>query len=223
MFSFKKHILKTALLLFFFIGTANAVELRTLVQFDFPSKISVGKNAKGVINEKDLDVDAVLIGGAELNYVAEFSQFHYGFGCAYKSAQKNKNAEITPATIPVNINLSYVFNIREQIFLASNFKRDNFSPYLIARVGTLFPLSTDSHWWRRPFHFFAEGGFGIVMPFNIGLEVNYNFSSMRKSFSDKHTDFRVNSGRLGIQLSMGFELSYDRIYKPNHKVIEDAP
>ena len=72
------------------------------------------------------------------------------------------------------------------------------------------PLTTDGSWWERPFNYFADVGIGLLLPYNFGLEVNYNYSSVRKSFSDRDTMFRVSAGRLGLQLSIGFELTHER-------------
>lgn len=218
MFLFKKNGLKAALLLFIFFGTTNAMELRTLVQFDFPSDVSIDKNVKDVKKEKNKGTSPVVIVGADFSYAAEFSNFHYGASVGIKSAQKKKDVEITPMALPVGLNLSYGLYKKDYYFSSQIF-----SPYGIVRAGTLLPITADGHWWRRPYNFFAGAGIGVIVPYNIGIEVNYNYSSMRKSFTDKHTDFRVSSGRLGIQVSMGFALSHDRIYKPNVKVIEDTP
>ena len=196
------------MLLIGLFNTVNAIELRTLVQFDFPSKISIDKKVHDVKEERNWDTDPVFIGGVEFVYAAEFSPIHYGFGLGFKSSQKHGDTQGTPATMPLWANLS---------FGAYNNDRP-FWPYAITRFGTLLPFTTDGNWWERPFNFFLEGGVGVIMSYNIGIEVNYNYSSMKKSYVDKKTSFRISSGRIGIQLSLGFELSRDKTYKPNDKI-----
>ncbi len=208
MFLFTKNNIKVALLFLGLFNAANAVELRTLVQFDFPADITIEKKVRDVKEERVWATDPVYIAGAEFIYAAEFSPIHYGFGFAFKSSQSNNSAQGTPATIPLWANFS---------FGAYNNQRP-FWPYAIVRGGTLLPLTTNGNWWERPFNYFIEGGVGVIMSYSIGLEVNYNFSSMKKSYVDKKTNFRVSSGRFGIQLSLGFELSRDKTYKPNDKI-----
>ena len=183
------------------------MELRPLVQFDFPAKINIEKKINDVKEEKKWDTDFVIFGGAEMLFAAEFSPIHYGFGLGYKTPQKHDGLQASPAAIPFWANLSFGAFNKERLF----------SPYVVARLGSLAPLTTNSNWWERPLNFFVEGGAGVIMPYGIGLEVNYDYSSMQKSFNNKKASFRVSSGRVGIQLSVGFELTHDRTYKTNEE------
>ena len=208
MFLFRNFYTNVALLLFCLYSATNAVELRSLVQFEFPAQIGIDKKMNDVKEEREWDTDHVLMGGLEFIFAAEFSPIHYGFGFGFKTSQKQNSLEATPMAIPIWANVAF-----------GSFNKDRmFSPYIVTRYGTLLPLTTNSHWWERPFHYFVEIGAGVIMPWDIGLEVKYDYTSMRKSFSDNHTNFRISSGRLAIQLSLGFELSRDRTYKPNTKI-----
>lgn len=197
---------------FLFICTemASAVEVRPLFQFDFPSNVTIEKNVKDVKQDKDWSTDPVYIGGAELIFAAEFSPIHYGFGLGYKSAQRKGSMKATPGAVPVWAHLAFGAFNKDRIF----------SPYAVARFGTLAPLSKDGNWWERPLNFMIEGGVGTYLPYGIGLEVVYDYSSMKKSFQSNDTDFRVSSGRVGIQLSIGFELSRDRTYQSDEEKTE---
>ena len=211
MFLFKKNHIKATLLFLGFCSATNATELRPLVQFDFPSQVTIDKKVNEVREEKNWHTSPIFIAGAEFIFTAEFNPFHYGFGIAFKSAQKHNSQRITPAAIPIWANLYYMAYNNEGVI----------SIYVATRGGTLLPFTADGNWWERPFNFFIEGGAGIIMPFlpyDIGLEVNYNFSSMQRSFVDAHTKFRATSGRIGIKLSLGFELYHERSYKPNDKI-----
>ena len=199
-FLFTKKIIKAALLSLCFISTANALEFRPLVQFEFPTDVTVKKNVEDVKEEKEWNSDYVIIGGAEMLFLAEFSAIRYGFGIGYKSAQKNGDQTITPAFLPIWGKISF----------GAYHKEWPVTPFLVARVGTMEPLTTDGSWWERPFNYFADVGVGLLLPYNFGLEVNYNYSSVRKSFSDRDTMFRVSAGRLCLQLSIGFELTHER-------------
>jgi len=202
------------LFLFFFIlislqCTVHSLELRPLVQASYaPVKITVNKNLDGVLSERRAKTDFIFEGGMELISSAEFATMRYGIGVAYKTPQKNGDEEFVPASIPFWGVVTFG-NIRVDRF---------FSPYLAIRLGSIAPITSDGNWWERPFNFIINPGLGIIFPYGIGFEVNYNYTSMQKSYVDKELKFRVNSHRVGVQLSIGFELTRDRIYRS-----EDEP
>ena len=70
-FLFTKKIIKAALLSLCFISTANALEFRPLVQFEFPTDVTVKKNVEDVKEEKEWNSDYVIIGGAEMLFLAK--------------------------------------------------------------------------------------------------------------------------------------------------------
>ncbi|MBR6454987.1 MAG: hypothetical protein IKS97_10540 [Fibrobacter sp.] len=195
-----KKYLKTVLLSLCIFSTANALEFRPLVQFEFPTDVTIKKNVEDVKEEREWHSDYVIVGGAEMLFLAEFAPIRYAFGLGFKSAQKDNGHTITPAFLPIWGRISFGAYHKEWPVI----------PYLTTRVGTMAPLTGDGSWWERPFHYFANVGVGILLPYNFGLEVNYNYSSVRKSFSDQDTMFRVSAGRLGLQLSVGFELTHER-------------
>lgn len=94
----------------------------------------------------------------------------------------------------------------------------HFSPYIVARIGVLPLLTGKGSWWERPFNFFATGGLGVVLPFRIGFEVNYDYASVLKSFEYKDTKFRISTGKLGVRLSFGFEIARDKVYNPHNRI-----
>ena len=208
MFLSKKNILKIALLSLG-IQYAYSMELRPLVQFDFfPNKTTAHEKVNSVKNEKEWDTEFIYIGGAELLFGAKSSPIHYGFGLGYKSAQKDGSALIVPATLPIWGNISF-----------GPYGKDWFAiPYAVVRLGYQAPLTDNGNWWELPLNFFAGGGVGIILPFDIGLEVNYSYSSLLKSFKNQNTEYRVNSGRLGVQLSIGFDLTHEKTNKPEDQV-----
>jgi len=138
-----------------------------------------------------------------LIFSAEFATMRYGFGVAYRTPQKYEDEEFVPASIPFWGVVTFG-NIRVDRF---------FSPYLAIRLGSIAPITTNGNWWERPYNFIIKPGVGVIFPYSIGLEFNYEYCSMQKSFVDKELKFRVNSHRIGIQLSIGFELIRDRIYR----------
>lgn len=189
----------------------HAFEIRPFAEFMFPSSVTIKKEVKDVDLEKKWDTDFVIKGGAEFLFKAEFAPLRYGFGLAYKSAQKQDDQVATPASIPVWLSLA-----------VGTFNQDNlFSPYIAGRFGFLAPLTGDGNWWERPLNFFGNFGIGVIFPYNFGLEVNYDYSSMLKSFESSDTRFRVFSGRIGIQLSWGLSLTHDRKYKSDEEKIEE--
>ncbi len=183
------------------IGSANALEVRPLAQIQFPGKDKVAWENHGNKDDTEVDADLVFEIGTEL--LATSNYFHYGMGLAYRSAQKKGNVTAAPASIPVWLTASVgLFN-----------KQAMFQPYAVARFGTLAPLSSDGNWWESPLNYMVEGGAGVLFPYNIGLEVVYDYSSLKKSFESMDTEFRISSGRIGIQLSVGISLSGDESTK----------
>ena len=191
---------------------ANSMELRPLAQFDFPVEVSAHKKVNDVKSELVWNTEPVYIGGAELLFGAEFSPIRYGFGLGYKSAQKDRSSLIVPAALPIWGNISFGPYGKDWYVI----------PYAVVRLGYQAPLTGNGNWWELPLNFFASGGVGFMLPFDIGLEVNYSYSSLLKSFKDQNTEFRVTSGRLGVQLSIGFELTHSRTYKSEEKVLKTA-
>jgi len=202
MFLSTKNVLKIALLSLG-IQYAYSMELRPLAQFDFPTKVTIKKEVGDVKEEKKWDTDPVYIGGAELLFGAEFAPIRYGFGLGYKSAQKDGGTIVVPAALPIWGNISFGAYGKDWVAV----------PYAVVRLGSLAPLTGNGNWWELPLNFFANGGVGVMLPYNIGLEVNYSYSSMLKSFKSMDTEFRVSSARVGLQLSVGFELTHERTYK----------
>ncbi len=184
------------------LSTANALEVRPLAQIQIPGKDKIAWENHGKKDDMKVDADLVFEIGTEL--LANTDYVRYGIGLAYKSAQKKGDVTAAPATIPVWLSASFgLFN-----------KQAMFQPYAVARFGTLAPLTGNGNWWERPLNYMVEGGAGVVFPYNIGLEVVYDYSSLKKSFKSNETEFRVSSGRVGIQLSVGINLGGDDSAKP---------
>lgn len=184
------------------LSTANALEVRPLAQIQIPGKDKIAWENHGKKDDMKVDADLVFEIGTEL--LANTDYVRYGIGLAYKSAQKKGDVTAAPATIPVWLSASFgLFN-----------KQAMFQPYAVARFGTLAPLTSNGNWWESPLNYMVEGGAGVVFPYNIGLEVVYDYSSLKKSFKSNETEFRVSSGRVGIQLSVGINLGGDDSTKP---------
>lgn len=187
------------------LSTANALEVRPLAQIQIPGKDKIAWENHGKKDDMKVDADLVFEIGTEL--LANTDYVRYGIGLAYKSAQKKGDVTAAPATIPVWLSASFgLFN-----------KQAMFQPYAVARFGTIAPLTGNGNWWERPLNYMVEGGAGVVFPYNIGLEVVYDYSSLKKSFKSNETEFRVSSGRVGIQLSVGINLGGDDSAKPAEK------
>lgn len=184
------------------LSTANAREVRPLAQIQIPGKDKIAWENHGKKDDMKVDADLVFEIGTEL--LANTDYVRYGIGLAYKSAQKKGDVTAAPATIPVWLSASFgLFN-----------KQAMFQPYAVARFGTLAPLTSNGNWWESPLNYMVEGGAGVVFPYNIGLEVVYDYSSLKKSFKSNETEFHVSSGRVGIQLSVGINLGGDNSAKP---------
>ena len=184
------------------LSTANALEVRPLAQIQIPGKDKIAWENHGKKDDMKVDADLVFEIGTEL--LANTDYVRYGIGLAYKSAQKKGDVTAAPATIPVWLSASFGLVNKQAMF----------QPYAVARVGTLAPLTGNGHWWESPLNYMVEGGAGVVFPYNIGLEVVYDYSSLKKSFKSNETEFRVSSGRVGIQLSVGINLGGDDSAKP---------
>lgn len=182
--------------------SANAMELRPLAQFDFFADATINKRIESVKEEKTWETAPVFIVGTELLFTAEFAPIRYGIGLGFKSSQKDGDNTITPAFLPIWGSISFGF-----------YGKDWFAvPYAAVRAGTMGALTGEGSWWERPFNFFVVAGIGAIFPYNIGFEVNFDYSSVHKSFEHRDTKFRISSGRIGLQLSIGFELTHERIY-----------
>ena len=199
---FKKKYLAAVMLALGICTSANAMELRPLAQFDFFADVTINKRIESVKEEKTWETDPVFIVGTELLFTAEFAPIRYGVGLGFKSSQKDGSNTITPAFLPIWGNVSFGF-----------YGKDWFAvPYAVVRAGTMGALTGEGSWWERPFNFFVVAGIGAIFPYNIGFEVNFDYSSVHKSFEHRDTKFRISSGSIGLQLSIGFELTHERIY-----------
>ena len=146
--------------------------------------------------------------GLEMNFAAEFSPIRYGFGVGYKSPLKEGNTKIVPASIPVWGTFAFGRINTDAIF----------SPYAVGRVGVLPLITGNGNWWERPFDFFVAGGLGVILPYRIGVEVNYEYASVLKSYESNDLNHRISAGKFGARLSIGFELSRDKIYNPHDRI-----
>ena len=146
--------------------------------------------------------------GLEMNFAAEFSPIRYGFGVGYKSPLKEGNTKIVPASIPVWGTFAFGRINTDAIF----------SPYAVGRVGVLPLITGNGNWWERPFDFFVAGGLGVILPYRIGVEVNYEYASVLKSYESSDLNHRISAGKFGARLSIGFELSRDKIYNPHDRI-----
>ena len=141
-------------------------------------------------------------------FTAEFAPIRYGIGLGFKSSQKDGDNTITPAFLPIWGNVSFGF-----------YGKDWFAvPYAAVRAGTMGALTGEGSWWERPFNFFVVAGIGAIFPYNIGFEVNFDYSSVHKSFEHRDTKFRISSGRIGLQLSIGFDLTHEKTNKSEDQV-----
>ena len=177
------------------VATANALEIRPLTEILFPAKDNIACDDHGNKTDVKLNANLAFEVGSELLFYTSYVR--YGFGLAFKSPIKNSKFTAAPATIPVWLTAAFgMFN-----------KQATVQPYAVARFGSLAPLSNNGNWWEEPYNFMVSGGVGAIFPYRIGLEVVYDYSSIEKSFKSNNTKFRVSSGRIGIQLSYGFDLT----------------
>lgn len=190
------------------IGNIFAMELRPFFNGYAPSNASIVTHQKSVKSERDWDSEMQFSAGLEMNFAAEFSPIRYGFGVGYKSPLKEDHTTIVPASIPVWGTFAFG-RINTDAF---------FSPYAVGRVGVLPLITSNGNWWERPFDFFVAGGLGVILPYRIGVEVNYEYASVLKSYESKDQNFRISAGKFGARLSIGFELSRDKIYNPHDRI-----
>ena len=194
--------------IFCLISNVLAMELRPFFNGYAPSNASIVTHQKSVKSERDWDSEKQFSAGLEMNFAAEFSPIRYGFGVGYKSPLKEGNTKIVPASIPVWGTFAFG-RINTDAF---------FSPYAVGRVGVLPLITGNGNWWERPFDFFVAGGLGVILPYRIGVEVNYEYASVLKSYESKDQNFRISAGKFGARLSIGFELSRDKIYNPHDRI-----
>ena len=191
-----KNVYKSCLIaLAGLLGTANALEIRPFFELLFPSKVNVNTDVDGKTSDKKMDSDIEFMGGSEVLFTPNIP-IRYGFGLGVKSAQQKGDTIITPAMLPLWGVITY-----------DPLKGRAVSPYVVARAGTLMPLTGNGNWWEKPLNFTVSGGIGAIFPYHIGLEVIYDYTSVLKSFKSVKTKFRASSGRVGIQLSYGFDLT----------------
>ena len=190
----KRTLTPFILLLAGLFTTTQALEIRPLAEIQLPAKTNIAWEKQGKKDDTKFDSDIVFEVGSEFLWYTNY--IRYGAGLAYKSPQKKGDVPAAPATIPVWLSTGFgLFNRQAMV-----------QPYAVARFGTLAPLSGDGNWWESPLNFFVSAGAGAIFPYGIGLEVVYDYSSVKKSFKSDNTEFRVSTGRVGIQLSVGFEL-----------------
>ena len=189
--------------------SAQAIEIRPLAQIQFPAKTNVAWEIHGKKDNTKMDADLVYEIGSEFLWYTNY--IRYGAGLAYKSPQKKGSVTAAPGAIPVWLSAGFgLFN-----------KQAVVQPYAAVRFGTLAPLSSDGNWWESPLNYFVSGGVGAIFPYGIGLEVVYDYSSLKKSFKSIEKEYRVSSGRIGIQLSVGFSLGDDA--KPTENSTKNSP
>ena len=191
-----KNIYKTTLLaLAGLVATANALEIRPHTEILFPAKDNIEWDNQGNKTNIKLDADLAFEVGSEVLFYTNYVR--YGFGLAFKSPIKKSGFTAVPATIPIWLTAAFgMFN-----------KQAVVQPYAVARFGSIAPLSGNGNWWEEPLNFMVNGGVGAIFPYGIGLEVVYDYASVEKSFKSINSKFRVSSGRIGIQLSYGFDLT----------------
>lgn len=190
------------------IGNIFAMELRPFFNGYAPSNASIVTHQKSVKSERDWDSEKQFSAGLEMNFAAEFSPIRYGFGAGYKSPLKEDHTKIVPASIPVWGTFAFG-RINTDAF---------FSPYAVGRVGVLPLITANGNWWERPFDFFVAGGLGVILPYRIGVEVNYEYASVLKSYEHSDQNFRISAGKFGARLSIGFEITRDKIYNPHDRI-----
>ncbi|WP_407444998.1 hypothetical protein [Fibrobacter sp.] len=201
-----KKLLLTYIL--FTVSSAFSAEIRLFFNGYGPSESTITTRDNDVKSERKWDSEHQYAAGTEVNFNAEFSPIRYGFGVGYRTPLKEDDTEIIPAAIPVWGN-----------FYFGRIDADNIvSPYIIARVGALPLFTSAGCWWELPLHFFVAGGVGVILPFNIGIEVHYEYASLLKSYEYKDVEYRISTGKLGARLSIGFDISRDKIYKPHDRV-----
>ena len=194
--------------IFCLISNVLAMELRPFFNGYAPSNASIVTHQKSVKSERDWDSEMQFSAGLEMNFAAEFSPIRYGFGVGYKSPLKEGNTKIVPASIPVWGTFAFGRINTDAIF----------SPYAVGRVGVLPLITGNGNWWERPFDFFVAGGLGVILPYRIGVEVNYEYASVLKSYESSDLNHRISTGKFGARLSIGFELSRDKIYNPHDRI-----
>ena len=184
------------------------MELRPFFNGYAPSNASIVTHQKSVKSERDWDCEKQFSAGLEMSFAAEFSPIRYGFGAGYKSPLKEDHTKIVPASIPV-----------WGTFTFGRINTDDFfSPYAVGRVGVLPLITGNGNWWERPFDFFVAGGLGVFLPYRIGVEVNYEYASVLKSYESSDLNFRISAGKFGARLSIGFELTREKIYNPHDRI-----
>ena len=184
------------------------MELRPFFNGYAPSNASIVTHQKSVKSERDWDSEKQFSAGLEMSFAAEFSPIRYGFGAGYKCPLKEDHTKIVPASIPV-----------WGTFTFGRINTDDFfSPYAVGRVGVLPLITGNGNWWERPFDFFVAGGLGVFLPYRIGVEVNYEYASVLKSYESSDLNFRISAGKFGARLSIGFELTREKIYNPHDQI-----
>jgi len=194
--------------IFCLISNVLAMELRPFFNGYAPSNASIVTHQKSVKSERDWDSEMQFSAGVEMNFAAEFSPIRYGFGVGYKSPLEEDDTKIVPASIPVWGTFAFGRINTDAIF----------SPYAVGRVGVLPLITGNGNWWERPFDFFVAGGLGVILPYRIGVEVNYEYASVLKSYESNNLNHRISAGKFGARLSIGFELSRDKIYNPHDRI-----
>ncbi|MCF0215562.1 MAG: hypothetical protein HUK21_03705 [Fibrobacteraceae bacterium] len=193
------------------VTNAIAIEVRPLVNGYGPSEASTITQEKSAKSEKLWDSDHQFLIGTEIQFTADFSPMRYGFGVGYKSTLEEDDARKAPAAIPVWVTLAYGNINTKKIF----------SPYIAGRVGWLPLISGSDNWWSKPLNFFIQGGLGVILPLRIGLEINYEYASVLKSNESEDLSYRISSGKLGAQISIGFEFLQDKTYSSRYMVLDE--
>lgn len=198
----KMRVLKTlALSLVFAAISGNAAEIQVFFAMQMPTDVEIKKNEKEIELENEYHSGLVLGGGVEYLMSAEFGPFQYGGGLGFMSSQQDTDdGELAPCALPLWGALSLIG--KKDTWLAY--------PYVGTRIGWLLPLTTDGNWWEKPLNYMISANLGVKFPFHAGLEINYTYVSMEKSYDSRDLTFRTYSGRFGVAITGQFDISWDR-------------
>ena len=144
------------------VGTAYSLEIRPFHELLFPTKVNINHEKAGKESTSKMNSDIEFMGGSEVLFAPEIP-IRYGFGLGVKSAQQKGDTIITPAMLPL-------WGVITYDPLKGKYP---VSPYVVARAGTLMPLTGNGNWWEKPLNFSVSGGIGAIFPYNIGFEVVY--------------------------------------------------
>lgn len=185
-----------ALALGSFFTFSSAAQIQGFVTGYAPGNVKEKATAKGVDSDRDLNSGFAWALGAEF-LTFPTGPLMVGGGLGFFSVQADGDDNIVMPSVPLWGSVGVIGPDRWDA-----------RPYFEARIGIPLPATNYITWWRKPLNFFATAAVGVQLPYNMGVELNWTYLTMSKSYKDiAEIDYRLTSMKFGGSITIHFDLS----------------